>query len=222
MKKLLRILTLTAAVLFMFALFGCESQQNVNTASTNTNVAMPAATPDKAAIEAELTRIENDWPRVIKERDTAAVQRIEADDVMLVYPDGTLGSKQRDITDIGSGALSADSWQVSDVRVNVLDSDSAVVSLRSVVTNGKYKMPDGRTQNISGQFRSIDTFARRNGQWQLVASASAQVVNPTTSTPSAKASPMASPATKPSPVMKSSPTTKSSPAPKPATPARTP
>ena len=154
MKKLWRVLTLTATGLFVLAFCGCESQQNMNTASTNRNMAMPEATPDRAAIESELTRIENDWPRIIKERDSAAVQRIEADDVMLVYPDGSLGSKQRDITDIGSGALSADSWEVSEIRVNVLDNNSAVVSLRNVVTNGKYKMADGKTQNtLQGAYR---------------------------------------------------------------------
>lgn len=220
MKKLWRVLTLTATGLFVLAFCGCESQQNMNTASTNRNVAMPEATPDRAAIETELTRIENDWPRIIKERDSAAVQRIEADDVMLVYPDGSLGSKQRDITDIGSGALSADSWDVSEIRVNVLDNNSAVVSLRNVVTNGKYKMADGRTQNISGQFRSIDTFTRRNGLWQLVGSATVQI--PGTPPPAAKASPTGSPAAKATPVMKPSPAMKSSPAMKAATPAKTP
>ena len=220
MKKLWRVLTLTATGLFVLAFCGCESQQNMNTASTNRNMAMPEATPDRAAIESELTRIENDWPRIIKERDSAAVQRIEADDVMLVYPDGSLGSKQRDITDIGSGALSADSWDVSEIRVNVLDNNSAVVSLRNVVTNGKYKMADGRTQNTSGQFRSVDTFTRRNGLWQLVGSATVQI--PGAPPPAAKASPTGSPAAKATPVMKASPAMKSSPAMKAATPAKTP
>jgi len=220
MKKSLRLFVPTATLLFVLGLLGCAPQQNVNT--TNTNMAVPAATPDKAAIEAELTRIENDWPRVIRERDAAAVRRVEADDVVLVYPDGTLGSKDRDISDIGSGALTADSWVVSDIRVNVIDADSAVVGLRSTVTNGKYKMPDGRTQNISGQFRSVDTFARRNGQWQLVGSATAQVANPTAATPSMRPSPMTSPAMKPTPAMKASPAMRPSPAMKPVAPSRTP
>jgi len=34
--------------------------------------------PDRAAIEAELTKIENDWPRIIKEHDAAAVRKMEA------------------------------------------------------------------------------------------------------------------------------------------------
>src|SRR5437660_11356003 len=103
--------------------FGCASPQPTNT-STNANMAIAEATPDKAAIEAEITRIENDWPRIVKEHDAAAVRRFEADDAVFVYPDGSLGGKDQDIKDIESGALSADSWEVSEVRVKLVEKDS--------------------------------------------------------------------------------------------------
>src|SRR2546425_6614483 len=117
---------------------GCANPQPTNT-STNANMAVAEATPDNAAIEAALTKIENDWPRIIKEHDAATVRRIEADDATFVYPDGSTGGKEQDIKDIESGALSADSWEVFDLKVNVLDNDAAVVSVRSVVKGGKYK-----------------------------------------------------------------------------------
>src|SRR6267142_3469002 len=101
-----------ATALLAFSQFGCASPQNTN---TSTVTATPEPTPDKAAIEAELTRIENDWPRIIKEHDGAAIRRMEADDAVFVYPDGSLGDKAQDIKDTESGALSADSWEVADV-----------------------------------------------------------------------------------------------------------
>src|SRR6266508_5086079 len=74
---------------------GCgTSQNNGNTSANMAAVASPAPTPDKAAIEAELTKIENDWPRILKERDAAAVRKLEADDIVLVYPDGAEGNKE--------------------------------------------------------------------------------------------------------------------------------
>src|SRR2546422_4871723 len=78
---------------------GCANPQPTNP-STNANMAVAEATPDKAAIEAELTRIENDWPRIIKEHDAAAVRRMEADDAVFIYPDGSLVGKDQDIKDI--------------------------------------------------------------------------------------------------------------------------
>lgn len=195
--------------------FGCTSQPT----TTNTNsvaLASPEPTPDKAAIEADLTKIEMDWPRIIKEKDGAAVRKAEADDVVLVYPDGSIGNKDRDIKDIESGALSFDSWDLSDIVVKVLDNDAAVVTLHATIKGGKYKPADGKAQDISGQYRSVDTFVRRNGQWQMTASATVPILNPApaaSASPAAKASPQltGTPEKKLSPVTKPSPATKTSP-----------
>ncbi len=191
---------------FAFSLFvfsGCQRAENANVAP----VASPTAeTVDTAAIEAELLRIENDWPRVIREKDVAAVERVEAEDGIFVYPDGTLGDKATDVRDMQSGALTADSWEVSDLKINVLNKDAAVVTGRTNVKNGKYKMPDGKTADISGQYRFVDTFARRDGQWKLVAGCGVPIRQP-----NAAASPSASPSAKASPSAAASPASEASP-----------
>jgi hypothetical protein len=224
MKRFLLVVVLSlVAALFAFAQFGCAGPQP--TTSTNANIATPAPTPDKAAIEAELTKIESDWPRIIKEHDAAMVQKIEADDAVFLYPDGTLGDKATDVKDIGAGAITADSWEVSEIKVTVLDSNSAVVMGRNIVKNGKYK---GQPFPYD-DFRFVDTFVRRNGQWQVVAGAATSVIKGAASpspkpspspspSPSVKASPVAkaSPTVKPSPGMKPSPATKATPVTSPA------
>jgi ketosteroid isomerase-like protein len=183
----------------------CTQPQNTNTNSSTQNVATPEPTPDKEAIVAEITRIEKDWPRILKEKDGAAVRRLEADDIILLSYEGSLGSKEQDIKDIEAGDLTFDSWDVSELSVKVMDNDAAVASFLMTIVNAKYK--DG--SNISGHYRAVDTFARRNGQWQIVAStivklsadaersltATASPTPPGSSTPAAKPSP----ATKPSP-----------------------
>jgi len=219
MKRFLLVVTLSlVAALFAFAQFGCAGPQP--TTSTNTNMAIAEPTPDKAAIETELKKIENDWPRIMKEHDGSAVKRIEADDAVFIYPDGSSGDKAQDVKDIESGALSADSWEIADLKVNVLDNESAVVSGRSIVKGGKYKMTDGKTQDISGEYRWIDTYARRNGQWQVVAGASTPVMKGPAGkpmpSPSPSPSPKASPAAKASPTTRPSPATKAAPTSSPA------
>jgi ketosteroid isomerase-like protein len=198
-------------VAFSLVLFsGCQKAAE----DTNRAVAVPSPTTetiDTAAIETELLRIEHDWPRAIKEKDVEAVKRVEADDGVFVYPDGTIGTKATDVQDMERGALSADSWEVTDLKVNVLNKDAAVVSGRSVVKNGKYKTPEGKSIDISGQYRFLDTFARRNGEWKLVAGASTPIREPgPTASPTVKASPAAaaSPAMRASPAMTASPVTK--------------
>jgi ketosteroid isomerase-like protein len=196
-------------LLLMFSLVvltGCQP------AGPDTNRSAATATPetvDTAAIEAELLRIENDWPRVMREKDAAAVRRVEADDVVIIYPDGSVGNKEQDVKDVESGAFTAESMEIVDLKVNVLDKDAAVVSGRTIVRNGKFKMPSGQTIDISGEYRFVDTFARRNGEWKLVAGAGVPVRQVSTT---ASPSPTASPTAKASPTVRPSPSPRASPA----------
>jgi ketosteroid isomerase-like protein len=196
MKRITHLfLSLTMLVLALAACQPAVEPTNREATATNTNAA--PETVDRAAIERELLRIENDWPRVLKEKDVEAVRRVEADDIVVVYPDGSTGGKEQDIKDIQSGAVSAESVEMLDLKVNVLNAESAVVTGRTVVKGGQYKMPDGKTIDISGEYRFVDTFVRRDGQWKLVAGASVPVR--TGPTPAATGSPAAR--MSPSPMM---------------------
>ena len=217
------LLLLVIAGLTIFA--GCAPAPSNNNA--NTAVATPEPTPDKAAIETELTRIENDWPRIIQERDGATVRRIEADDVVIVYPDGSIGNKEQDAKDIEAGLFTFDSWDTLEVKVNVVDKNFALVTLRYAVKNAKVKSADGRSMDISGQYLSLDTFARRNGQWQFIGLSSVKVQSPVAApSPTARVSPAApTPTARPSATPRSSPVTRPTPAARPSvarpTPTRT-
>ena len=208
MKRILFTLGLPLAALMVFSQTGCQPAGEP--AANKAPASSPGETaPDTAAITQELTRIENDWPRVMKEHDAEAVRKVEADDIISVPPDGSLTTKAQDLKDIAAGNLSADSWEVAELKVTVLDANAAVASGRSIIKGGKYKATDGKSMDISGEYRFVDTFARRDGEWKLVASAAVKVMNPTpAASPAAKASPTAkaSPAiTTASPAAKASP-----------------
>ncbi len=209
MKKLnLTQMALVSALVAMGSV-SCTPSGNTNTTTTTTVTATPSPTPDTNAIVAEITKLENDFPRIIREKDGAALRRLEADDLMSVYPDGNAGNKEQDVKDIEAGLMTFDAWDISNMKVNVIDGDTAVATFLITVTNGKIKSPDGKsTQNISGKYRVIDTFARRNGQWQLVASG----ITPLSPAAAAAAAASASPT--PSPGATASPATKASPAPR--------
>lgn len=222
MKNFVSMATLVLAVsLITFTQLGCQPAPDTNraesTAAANSN---SNAVVDTAAIESELLRIENDWPRVLREKDVAAVRSVEADDGIFVRPDGTIVDKAQDVKDMEEGALTAESWDMAEMKVKVLDKDAAVVSGMSVVKGGKYKMPDGKFIDISGDYRFMDTFARRDGRWQVVAGMAVKSAQPAAAaSPAAKASPAAtaSPAAKATPAAKASPVMKASPTPTPMT-----
>src|SRR5216684_7506411 len=145
MKKCFWLLTMSlVAALLALSQFGCAAPPS-NT--SNANMATPEATPDRAAIEKELLRIENDFARVLKEHDTEAIRRVEADDVLEILPDGSTTTKAQDIADIQAGNLSADSWDIVEAHVTVLDSDAAFVSGRTVIKGGRAKGPNGKSMD---------------------------------------------------------------------------
>lgn len=196
-------------------LSGCQpATETTNSSAPTTNTAA-SETVDTAAIETELLRIENDWPRVMKEKDGAAVRRVVADDAILVYPDGSTSTKEQDVKGTEAGMVTADSVEMADLKVNVVNKDTAIVSGRNIMKNAKLNLPNTKPIDISGQYRFVDTFARRNGEWKLVAGISTHIHDITASaSPGAMASPSAktTPATSVSPAAKTSPAAKASPA----------
>jgi ketosteroid isomerase-like protein len=212
---------LFAVVVFLFAITcaGCANQQTSNSNGNPSAAVSAEPTPDKPAIEAQLKALEYDWPRIVKERDGATVRKMEADDILLTYPDGSEGTKEDDIRDIEAGALANDPQEVIDVTVNVLDNNTAIARSRTRVEGDNYKMSDGKCETIIREFRTVDTFVRRNGQWQVVASVTVPVRNPApAATPSATPTESATPKIAPprtSPVPKVSPAKAASPTRKP-------
>jgi len=173
-KRSLLILLVAAAVQF-----ACQPTSQVSNRPANQSAPAPKEVIDTAAIEKELLQLERDWASTAVTHNADIIRQVEADDISVTYPDGTMGSKEQDIKDVGSGALSAEAWDLSDLKVRVLDADAAVVTGRGVIKNGKYKTADGKIQNISGEYRFTDVFARRNGKWQAVASHASTIANPT-------------------------------------------
>jgi len=164
-------LALAVAVVGL-ASIGCyeRADTNVNSSLTTNRNALPEPV-NTASIEAELKKIETDWANAFKTKDVAAVRRILADDIVLTYPDGSTGTKNDEVQMAETGAFSADSWEMLDTKVTVLDADAAFITGRTVVKNGKLKEPkSGQTIDISGEYRFLDVYAKRNGTWQAVAS----------------------------------------------------
>jgi ketosteroid isomerase-like protein len=143
---------------------------------TNLAGSGPAAAPspekfDAAAIEAEIIKLERDWGAAPKNRDADTARRVLADDLVITYPDGTIGTKADEVRTIETGAVTMDSWELLESKVTVLDADAAFISGRSIIKNGKVKDANmKRAIDISGEYRFLDVYARRNGKWQAVAS----------------------------------------------------
>ena len=195
--------------LMVIVLSGCQPA-----ADTNRNLAAASATPaketyDPVAIEAEVIRIEREWYNATKTHNADAAKGFLADNAVIVYPDGTSATKADEIRSIESGAMSSDSYEMVESKVTVISADSAFITGRSVIKNGKYNVPGQKKPiDISGEYRFLDVYARRDGKWQVMASQAVKI------DPAAVAAASASPAASVSPSPKAaSPSPKTSPTP---------
>src|ERR1041385_945312 len=138
---------LTPALLIIAALAvmnGCQPALD-----TNRNAAIATASPaketiDRAAIEAEIIKLEREWADANKTHNSEAVKRMVADDAVIVYPDGSIATKADEVRTIESGAITADAFEMIDPKVTVVNADSAFITGQSVIRNGKIKRSEER------------------------------------------------------------------------------
>ncbi len=147
---------------------------------TNRN-ATAAAAPAKetfvpAAIEAEVLKTERDWFKAGETYDVEAIKRIVADDAVLVYPDGTLGTKADEVRIAETKAISGGGFELLEPKVTVLSADTAYITGRSRIKNATYKDPNMKKAiDISGEYRFLDLYGKRNGTWQVIASQATRI-----------------------------------------------
>jgi ketosteroid isomerase-like protein len=149
---------------------------------TNRNNAIATASPaketyDQAAIEAEILKLEREWADANKTHNVEAVKRIVADNAVIVYPDGSTATGADEMRTVESGSITADSFEIIDPKVTVIDADSAFITGRSLIKNGKNVVPgQKRPIDISGEYRFVDVYAKRDGKWQVVASQATKIL----------------------------------------------
>lgn len=155
---------------------------------TNRN-ATAAAAPAKetfvpSAIEAEVLKTERDWFKAGETYDVEAIKRIVADDAVLVYPDGTLGTKADEVRIAETKAIKSEGFEMMEPKVTVLSADAAYITGRSRIKNGTYKEANMKKAiDISGEYRFLDVYAKRNGTWQVTASQATRIEAQTTAAP---------------------------------------
>lgn len=167
------------ALLIMVVIVGINGCQPA--LDTNRNNAVATASPaketfDPAAIETEILKLEREWADSNKTHSSEAVKRIVADNAVIVYADGSTGTKDDEVKTIESGSITVDSYEIVNPKVTVIDADSAFITGRGVIKSGKSAVPNKKPIDISGEYRFLDVYARRNGKWQVVASQATKIL----------------------------------------------
>ena len=123
-----------------------------------------ASADDKAAI----TKLEQDWPVAFVKKDTAKMLSLGTPDCSFITSSGELISLKNFVADVKSGAYTVQSMHIDDLKVRVYGDTAVVFGLET--EKSQYKGKDA-----SGQYRFVDTWLKRNGQWLCAASGNIRV-----------------------------------------------
>lgn len=116
-----------------------------------------------ASPEAEVKALEQQWTDAYAKGDTAVLKAIEAEDWTFVSADGAITTKAEDIKDLADKNFVLKSSSMSEVKVKMLGDNFAYVTTLWNMANANYKGKD-----ISGNYRTLDIFEKKDNKWQAV------------------------------------------------------
>ncbi len=116
-----------------------------------------------SASQAEIQKIEKEFGAAILKNDPDAIGQFLADDWIIVDASGGIIDRPRFLEVVRSGALSHQSMDSDDVRVQVHGNAATVTALTT--TKGKYMGQDFTTRE-----RATDVFVKEQGRWKCVIS----------------------------------------------------
>jgi ketosteroid isomerase-like protein len=119
-----------------------------------------SAAPASENVEQVITQKEREWVAAILQKDTAAIDRLIADDFSGTTNDQSY-SKEEAIADVKSGTH--ESLDLDNIEVRVFG-DAAVATM------GQNEKSQHGKEDFSGRYLFTNVWVKRNGQWQAVAS----------------------------------------------------
>jgi ketosteroid isomerase-like protein len=116
----------------------------------------------KRQVEQNLRKMTEALIQAYPKQEAAVLDRILADDLTVINPDGSSGDKAGEIGGLRSGKLKLESVTNDDIKVRVFG-ETAVVTGRATIRG----QIDGR--EIRDQNRYTSVFVKRRGRWQVIA-----------------------------------------------------
>ncbi len=123
--------------------------------------------PQASQAKQEVRKLERAWLDAYEQNDVKAMDAIVADDFTITFPDGSMQTKPQILSSIKAPRNPANpalKFYTEDVQSRAYG-DTVVILIGRVVTE---YVRDGKT--AKEQNRYTDTYVKRGGRWQVVAS----------------------------------------------------
>lgn len=120
--------------------------------------------------EREIRKTEREWLNCYLTRDAAVMDRIEADEFRIVYPDGRIVTKKQELESLKSASTpQADVAMDTEDEIVHIYGNTAVVT-GNFIQKGRYKAGPRNGQSFRIVNRYTDVYVKRDGDWRVVAS----------------------------------------------------
>ena len=121
----------------------------------------PGAGAKKDSDQKELERLETEWNAAHVRGDAAALERIFAEDLVVVVPGMRVMTKADSLGMFTSGRMKFERYETSETKLRTYD-DTAIVTGRLRRT----RVIAGATADDDWRFTKV--YVRRDGRWQVV------------------------------------------------------
>lgn len=160
-------MTLIIAACFMACGDSGAGNKPANAPANNANTAAPVNT---AAIEADLKKLVTETAAALAKNDTAALERIYADNYTLVNLDGSVQNRTDRLGSIKSGDTKFDSFVYDEVNVRVNAEGTGAVVVSKATATGMNK-----GKKLEGAVRVTQVWAKTKAGWQQVSGHATQI-----------------------------------------------
>jgi ketosteroid isomerase-like protein len=129
-----------------------------------------ARAQDNSAIEAKLKQMEDVWGKAIKDKDSAAVGNMVADDYAGISSKGEHQNKTQLLDELKNSTDTLSESTNDSMEVHVYGP-----SVATVVGTSTEKGKDKDGKQFSRSFGWVDTWMERNGKWECIGEAVMQL-----------------------------------------------
>ncbi len=169
------------SILAMVVLIGAWAIAQSNPAAPSSSMPGQSASSSanqsgSSSDEQQLLGVEQQWAEAGRSGDANALARIEADGYVFTDPNGKVSGKQDDVNGLKTGQTKYQQFDLSDMQAHVFGDTG-------VVTGQARLKGTSNGQDISGNYAFTDTFVKRNGQWQAVATEVTRIGGSSASSP---------------------------------------
>ncbi len=131
----------------------------------------PAAPAAPNSVEQILLQLERDWSQADIHKDSAALDRILAEDWIGIDFEGTVLTKSQALDGLASDSGSLETTVLRDMKVRIYGNTA-------IVTGTDLEKSEYHGKDSSGKYLWTDVFVLRNGLWQAVSSQSTKLAAP--------------------------------------------